>query len=107
MQHASVQELKQALDAGSATVLDVREYFEYEQGHVPGAIHFPMHTIPARLSEVPVGEDVYVICQSGNRSWQVMAFLRQRGIDVINVEGGTGMWQMAGYPVTRGAEVHA
>jgi rhodanese-related sulfurtransferase len=46
---------------------------------------------------------VFIICESGNRSWQVSAFLRQRGIEVVNVEGGTGAWRNAGFPINQGA----
>ena len=103
IEHATVPELQTALDEGTATVIDVREHFEYSAGHVPGAIHLPMHTIPVRTDEVPTTGDVYVICESGARSWQVAAFLQQRGIRVINVHGGMGGWRMAGFPIERPA----
>ena len=99
IEHASVAELKAAIDSGDATVIDVREFFEYQAGHVPGAIHIPMHTIPVRTGEIPAQGKVFVICESGSRSWQVAAFLQQRGIQVINVQGGTGTWRMAGLPL--------
>ena len=99
IEHASIAELKAAIERGPATVIDVREFFEYQSGHVPGAIHIPMHTIPVRVDEIPKTGDVYVICESGSRSWQVAAFLQQRGVRVINVQGGTGTWRMAGLPL--------
>lgn len=99
IEHASVADLKAAMESGTATVIDVREFFEYQSGHVPGAIHIPMHTIPVRMDEIPATGDVYVICESGSRSWQVAAFLQQRGVRVINVHGGTGTWRMAGLPL--------
>ena len=99
IEHAAVPDLKAALDEGRATLIDVREFFEFQAGHVPGAIHMPMHTIPVRLDEIPSGGDVYVICESGSRSWQVAAFLQQRGVRVINVHGGMGSWRMAGFPM--------
>lgn len=99
IEHAGVSDLKAAMDRGEATVIDVREFFEYQSGHVPGAIHIPMHTIPVRTDEIPTTGKVYVICESGSRSWQVAAFLLQRGIHVINVHGGTGTWRMAGLPL--------
>lgn len=101
--HASIRELKSALDAGDAHVIDVRETFEYAAGHVPGAVNLPMHLIPLRAQEVPSGSNVFIICESGNRSWQVTAFLHQRGIEAVNVEGGTGAWRSAGFPITQGA----
>lgn len=85
-----------------AVVVDVREPHEYAAGHVPGAINIPMATIPVRLQDLPRG-DVYVICESGARSWQVASFLAQRGIEVTNVEGGTAAWRALGAPVEHGS----
>ncbi|MDP4689564.1 MAG: rhodanese-like domain-containing protein [Candidatus Nanopelagicales bacterium] len=82
-------------------IVDVRETFEYSSGHVPGAINIPMSTIPVRLQDLPEG-DVCIICESGGRSWQVAAFLAQRGIVVTNVEGGTGAWRYEGFPIEHG-----
>jgi len=103
MQTVTVAELKSALDAGRAAVVDVREPYEFDSGHVPGAINIPMATIPIRMSELPQGTDVYVICESGARSWQVCAFLDRHGVAATNVDGGTGMWRMNGLPLEAGA----
>jgi rhodanese-related sulfurtransferase len=103
MQTVTIAELKSALDAGRATVLDVREPYEYESGHVPGAINIPMAVVPVRLSDVPGGSDVHVICESGARSWQVCSFLDRHGIPAINVDGGTAAWRMNGLPLEAAA----
>jgi rhodanese-related sulfurtransferase len=103
VEHASVQELKSALDAGTAHVIDVREKFEFDAGHVAGSVLIPMATIPLRVSEIPTDGDVYVICRSGARSWQVAAFLARQGVRVVNVEGGIGAWQWAGLPLQSAA----
>ena len=63
------QESFAAAQAGSAVVVDVREPGEYVAGHVPGAVLMPMGQLPTRLSEIPKGLPVYVICASGNRSY--------------------------------------
>lgn len=86
-------------------VIDVRETTEYSSGHVPGAINIPMATIPVRLQDLPAG-DVCIICESGGRSWQVAAFLAERGIVVTNVEGGTGAWRHEGFPIQLGDTPH-
>jgi rhodanese-related sulfurtransferase len=85
-----------------AAIVDVREPHEYAAGHVPGAINIPMATVPVRIQDLPRG-DVYVICESGARSWQVASFLAQRGIEVTNVEGGTSAWRALGAPLEHGA----
>lgn len=102
----TVTDLHGRVSHGDAAVVDVREPYEYAAGHVPGAISIPMATIPVRLQDLPRG-DVYVICESGARSWQVATFLAQRGIEVTNVDGGTGAWRASGLPIEQGAPAFA
>lgn len=102
----TVTDLHGRVSHGDAAVVDVREPYEYAAGHVPGAISIPMATIPVRLQDLPRG-DVYVICESGARSWQVATFLAQRGIEVTNVDGGTGAWRASGLPLEQGAPAFA
>ena len=79
-------------------IVDVREPHEWQQGHADGAIHIPMGEIVERLHEVPDG--AAVICRSGARSAQVVAYLRQQGMDAVNVAGGTLAWAAEGRPMT-------
>ncbi|MDN5756850.1 MAG: rhodanese-like domain-containing protein, partial [Micrococcaceae bacterium] len=51
-----------------AKVLDVREDYEWAEGHAAGAVHIPMGDIPQRLEELDPDEDTYVICRTGGRS---------------------------------------
>ena len=55
--------------------------------------------IPARYGEIPLDEDVYVICRSGGRSARATAYLNQQGWDTVNVAGGMGSWARAGRPL--------
>jgi rhodanese-related sulfurtransferase len=97
----TVADLQQRVSRGGAAVVDVREPYEFASGHVPGAINIPMATIPVRMQDLPRG-DLYVICESGARSWQVASFLAQRGVVVTNVDGGTGAWRSAGLSLEHG-----
>lgn len=88
-----------------AVLLDVREDDEWEAGHVEGARHIPMGDLPARFADVaaladaaPTGELV-VVCRSGGRSAQVVAWLTQHGVDAVNLDGGMGAWAAAGRPM--------
>jgi rhodanese-related sulfurtransferase len=87
-----------------ATVIDVREPDEYTEAHVPGATLIPLATVPDAVDRVPPGETVYVICAVGGRSLRAAAFYRGRGIDAVNVAGGTNAWVDAGQPVSTGME---
>lgn len=100
MRYVTIHDLKTAVDAG-ATVIDVREPHEYAGGHVPGARLVPLGTIPLRLDELPAGEPVYLVCAVGARSAQAAQYLSQRGVDARTVDGGTGEWVAAGFPVER------
>ena len=81
-----------------AYVLDVRESYEFEAGHVAGAQHIPVSQVVARAAEVPAG-DVYVICRVGGRSAFAAALLARHGKQVTNVLGGMAAWAGAGRPM--------
>ena len=97
----SVNELAARLDAG-AYLIDVRNPDEYDAGHVPGAVLIPLPEVPDRVGEVPTGRTVLFICRSGGRSGQAVDFLRGRGIDAVNVAGGTLAWIDEGRPLETG-----
>ncbi len=81
-------------------ILDVREQWEYDEGHIPGVVHIPMNDLPASLSQIPTDKTVIVTCRSGNRSDQVTDYLRQNGFtNVHNMQGGILAWQEAGLTV--------
>jgi rhodanese-related sulfurtransferase len=96
-----------AAHAGGAIVIDVREPYEYTEGHVPGARLVPMGRLAQVRSELPRTEAVYLICASGNRSLAAADFLAQAGIQALSVAGGTGAWLRAGKPIVRGAREDA
>lgn len=86
-----------------AVVLDVREPGEWARGHVPNAVHIPLGEVIARLDELPVTDGpLPVICRSGARSAQVVAYLNSRGAAAVNVDGGTIAWAAAGKPLAGG-----
>jgi rhodanese-related sulfurtransferase len=83
-------------------LLDVREDFEYEAGHIPGATLIPLGQISSRLAEIPTDKTVVAVCRSGNRSEQASNFLRQQGFDnVHNMQGGMNAWGQAGYEIEK------
>jgi hydroxyacylglutathione hydrolase len=81
-------------------VVDVREPWEFRQGHVPGAILMPLGQLSTRLAELNPERPVAVICASGSRSQSAAALLGQKGFKTIyNVVGGTGAWTYSGLPL--------
>jgi thioredoxin 1 len=95
----SINDLEQAIAAG-AYVLDVREAWEFEDGHVPSAHHIALNTVPDNLASIPRDQKVWVICQAGGRSMTAANYLEAQGFDAVSVAGGTGTWIGAGKPVS-------
>jgi len=82
-------------------VVDVREGWEWTQGHIAGAAHIPLNELPARLGEIDPDRDVAFICHLGGRSEMATRFGRQQGLArATNVLGGMDAWEARGYPVT-------
>lgn len=73
---------------GRVTLLDVRTPEEYEQGHVNGFVNIPLDELRNRLSELEASRSVYVMCQSGLRSYLACRILTQKGFDCYNLSGG-------------------
>ncbi|TDW30505.1 rhodanese-like domain-containing protein [Cryobacterium psychrophilum] len=100
MNEITVTELSALPDA---VIVDVREDDEYANAHIPGVTHIPLSDFVARVNDVPDASPVYVVCAAGGRSAQAVSYLAGRGIDAVNVAGGTIAWQQAGLPVQQGA----
>ena len=80
-------------------VLDVREPVEWDYGHIEGAVHIPLTEIPSRVEELPVDQQLLVVCKVGGRSAQATSFLREKGFDAVNLAGGMIDWAEAGRPM--------
>ncbi len=73
---------------GSVQLLDVRTVAEYGRGHIDGFMNIPVDDLRDRLGELDVAKPVYVICQSGLRSYIACRILAQHGFDCYNFSGG-------------------
>ncbi len=88
---------------GEVNVLDVRNQTEWDEGHIPGAVHIMLGTLPNRLQEVPTDKPLLVQCRSGARSAIACSILQAAGIkQVMNLTGGITRWQQVGLPQTEG-----
>lgn len=96
MRELSVQDLKAARDAGQATtwqLIDVREPWEHAICALVGADLLPMAGLPQRLHELDPARPTVVLCHHGVRSFQVALWLERNGFtDVANLTGGIDAW---------------
>ena len=73
---------------GSVTLLDTRTVGEYSRGHIEGFRNIPVDELRERLGELDKSKPIYVICQSGLRSYIACRILAGNGYDCYNFSGG-------------------
>lgn len=83
-----IEEIHHLPKDGSVTLLDTRTPGEYQRGHVDGFRNIPVDVLREHLDEIEKGKPVYVICQSGLRSYISTRILTGNGYDVYNFSGG-------------------
>src|ERR1700719_1887302 len=87
-------------DAQEIVLVDVREKLEWNEGHIPGAVHVPRGFLELQIEEaVPdKSKTVVLYCAGGVRSLMAGNTLQQMGYDkAISMSGGFGQWKGNGY----------
>ncbi len=99
MSECTVITLKDELQSGNGTLVDVREHAEFAGGRVEGAKLMPLSELERRHQEIDHTKPVYVMCRSGNRSAKAQKELHDLGFEnVINVSGGFEAWKKEDLP---------
>ncbi|HEU4521102.1 MAG TPA: molybdopterin-synthase adenylyltransferase MoeB [Thermoanaerobaculia bacterium] len=93
----SAAELAQRLSNetnGEVVVIDVREPYEWDAGHLPEARHIPLQQVQRRIGEIPREAEIVMVCRSGGRSANAQQFLLAQGFKrVKNLVGGMIAWK--------------
>lgn len=91
-----------------AILIDVREQNEWDAGHAATAQHLPASTLVQNLDQLPeTDDDLYIVCRTGGRSYQVAQWLNANGFDAINVGGGMDEWFESGLPIVADGDAEA
>jgi hydroxyacylglutathione hydrolase len=101
---AYIEETKDQLARGDDFVLlDVRSREEYEERHLPGAVHLYVGELPSRLDELPRGRPITTFCGSGWRAIIAASILEQSGFtNVSNSLGSMAACLATGCPIVTG-----
>lgn len=95
---------RKELEAGKATVIDIREPEEHATGVAKGAVLLPLRQLAARMGEIPKDskKPVLLICNTQNRSSAAFATLFDKGYTHVRfVQGGMSEWNRRGWPVVK------
>ena len=87
---ASIDELEQLIDAG-ATVIDVREHEERDEGYIPGSRNVPYRLMRTCCPDLPNDRPIVTICNSGPRAAIAASILRTKGLDARPVARSVGV----------------
>ncbi|HEY8346660.1 MAG TPA: rhodanese-like domain-containing protein [Symbiobacteriaceae bacterium] len=95
VQNITTAELEQRLKSGEKlTIIDVREPWEYAEGHIPGSLLRPLGQIQNWAQEFQKDQPLILICRSGGRSAQAYQYLAAQGFtNLKNVDGGIVAWR--------------
>ena len=94
-----IDDIKKLVDGGHP-VVDVREDWEWNKGHIPGARHVVLASILANPTAQKFDDGTIFVCQVGERSAVASEMAVALGVkDVINFRGGTKAWKDAGLPL--------
>lgn len=103
IQTISVHQLQKKYENNkSLCLIDVRELHEWQENHIPWAIHIPKDELPMMIQEkiLDKNEPIYLHCHSGVRSIYAANCLLQLGYkEVYSVTGGIVEWIKSGYPI--------
>jgi len=93
LQTITMMEFEQAIKSKEANIIDVREDYEFAEGHIPHAINMPMSTFLKNVSQIDKTQHYYIICYSGARSEVAARYLDKQGYNVTNVLGGMSVYR--------------
>jgi sulfur-carrier protein adenylyltransferase/sulfurtransferase len=95
-------EARASFESGDPVILDVREQDEWDEGHIPGAVHIPRGNLESRIEAAAPDHEhaIVVYCGSGGRSAFAAKTLGELGYgDVASLKGGFTDWKRNGFPV--------
>jgi hydroxyacylglutathione hydrolase len=95
-----LDDVRKLMDEGDYDIVDVREDWEWNKGHLPGARHVVLNALLANPAAQNIRDKTIFVCQSGERSSVASEMAVALGTkDVVNFRGGTKAWKDAGLPL--------
>lgn len=86
-------------ELSDAQLIDVREDYEHEAGHIPGSRHVEINDLTEEAKSLDRDKPVVFYCRSGERSTMPAQALRASGFEAYTLDGGLVAWSDAGQPL--------
>ena len=96
---------RELLESGDAIVVDGREPYEREAGHIEGSRHIELERLASQAETLPRDQPIVFQCRLGARSAMAAQAFRRAGYDAWSMEGGLQLWHDRGLQVAGGGQV--
>ena len=96
------EEVAELQRRGAVQVVDVREDYEWDAGHIAGARHVELQEVAAQAATIDREQPVVFYCRVGSRSTMAAAAFRRAGYDAYSMDGGLVAWDDRGLPLEPG-----
>ena len=100
------QEAAERAEAGEADLVDVREPYEWEAGHIAQSRHVPLSDLTEFAQTLDPARPVVFVCRVGGRSAMATDAFRRAGFEAYNLAGGVLAWERSGLPFTGSVAPH-
>jgi rhodanese-related sulfurtransferase len=100
------QEAAERAEAGEADLVDVREPYEWEAGHITSCRHVPLPELAEFAQTLDPARPVVFVCRVGGRSAMATDAFRRAGFQAYNLAGGVLAWERSGLPFTGSVAPH-
>ena len=98
-QDVSPEWVRERLEAGEIQLIDVREPYEWDAGHLAGARHIELQDVAAEAASIDREQPVVFYCKVGSRSSMAASAFRRAGYDAYSMDGGIDAWAQSGLPL--------
>jgi rhodanese-related sulfurtransferase len=96
---------RELLEGGEAVVVDVREPYEREAGHIEGTRHIELERLASNAETLPRDRPIVFHCRLGARSALAARAFRSAGYDAWSMHGGIQLWHDRDLPMSGGGRV--
>ena len=96
----SPERVSELVSRGEVHLIDVREPYEHEAGHIAQARHIPLERLASEAETLPRDRPIVFQCRLGARSAMATQAFRAAGYDAYNMQGGLSAWAERGLPLS-------
>jgi hydroxyacylglutathione hydrolase/adenylyltransferase/sulfurtransferase len=93
------EDVRRRHEAGDIALVDVREPYERDAGHIDGSRHIALGALASEAQSLDPQRPVVFYCRVGGRSRMAAMAFRRAGFDAYSMDGGLVAWDAQNLPL--------